>query len=238
MTLLLVTISLSALSQDLIIRYGGTIYDNNDTIYAVPSILNADNTYFIDIENNTSQNLGIMVTRDNVQLLNGATTQFCIGESCYTGNSSEFPQMINAGENYSHSAYGEQAFHVFYNPNGNYGVSLLKYTLFDQTNPSISSVFYLSLDNTQSIQNNTFSATLNAYPNPATTRVTIEHDLNTSDGKTELVIRNITGTQLYSTPINGSSRTNVSLENFSAGIYFYSIENQGKTIATKKLIIK
>lgn len=238
MTLLLVTISLSAFSQDLIIRYEGTVYDNNDTIYAVPTLINADNTYFVDIENTTSQNLGIMVSRENIQLLNGASTQFCVGESCYTGDASSFPQIINAGENYSHANYGEQAFHIFYNPNGNYGISLLKYTLFDQTNPTISSIFYIYLDNTQSIQNNSLSATLNAYPNPATNRVTIEHNLNSNYGKSQLVIRNITGAELYSTPINGSSKTNVSLENFTAGIYFYSIENQGKSIATKKLIIK
>lgn len=238
LTLLLATISLSAFSQELIIRHNGTIYDNNDTIYVVPGLLNSDNTYYIDIENTTSQSLGIMVTRDDISLLAGATTQFCIGTECYTGNSSVFPQVINAGENYSHATYGEQAFHIFYNPNGNYGVSLLKYTLFDQTNPAITSVFYLRLDNVQSIQNNTILSALNAYPNPATDKVSIEHNLSSNTGKTELVIRNITGAVLYSTPINGTTKTNVSLENFSAGIYFYSIENQGKTIATKKLIVK
>lgn len=238
LTLLLATISLSAFSQELIIRHNGTIYDNNDTIYVVPGLLNSDNTYYIDIENTTSQSLGIMVTRDDISLLTGATTQFCIGTECYTGNSSVFPQVINAGENYSHATYGEQAFHIFYNPNGNYGVSLLKYTLFDQTNPAITSVFYLRLDNVQSVQNNTILSSLNAYPNPATDKVSIEHNLSSNTGKTELVIKNITGAVLYSTPINGTTKTNVSLENFSAGIYFYSIENQGKTIATKKLIVK
>ena len=238
MTLLLVTISLSAFSQELVIRHNGIIYDNNDTIYAVPSILNSDNTYYIDIENTTSQILNILVLRNDIQLLHGATTQFCIGENCWTGNASEYPQTINAGENYSHAAYGDQAFHIFYNPNGNYGVSLLRFAIFDITNPAISTVFYLRLDNTQSIQNNNNSETLNAYPNPTSNRVTIEHNLNSNYGKTELVIRNITDSVLYSNPINGSSKTNVSLEDFSAGIYFYSIENQGKTIATKKLIVK
>ena len=238
LTLLLATISLSAFSQELIIRHNGTIYDNNDTIYVVPSLLNSDNNYYIDIENTTSQSLGIMVTRDDISLLTGATTQFCIGTECYTGNSSAFPQIINAGENYSHATYGDQAFHIFYNPNGNYGVSLLKYTLFDQTNPAIASVFYLRLDNVQSIQNNTILSSLNAYPNPATEKVSIEHNLSSNTGKAELVIKNITGAVLYSSPINGTTKTDVSLENFSAGIYFYSIENQGKTIATKKLIVK
>lgn len=237
-TLLLITISLSAFSQDLIIRYKGIIYENNDTIYEVPTSLNSDNTYYIDIENTTSQILGVLVMRNNIPLLDGATTQFCIGENCWTGNASEYPQTINAGENYSHAAYGDQAFHIFYNPNGNYGVSLLRFAIFDITNPAISTVFYLRLDNTQSIQNNNNSETLNAYPNPTSNRVTIEHNLNSNYGKTELVIRNITGSVLYSNPINGSSKTNVSLEDFSAGIYFYSIENQGKTIATKKLIVK
>lgn len=237
-TLLLATISLSAFSQALILRHDGIIYENNDTIYANPTLLNSDNTYFVDIENTTSQSLGIMVVRNNIQLLNGATTQFCVGESCYTDSASSFPQIINAGENYSEATYGDQAFHIFYNPNGNYGVSLLKFTLFDQTNPTISSIFYIRLDNSVSIQDNNIISTLNAYPNPASNRVTIEHNLKSNSGKTELVIRNITGAVLYSTPINGSSKTNVSLENFSAGIYFYSVENQGKTITTKKLIVK
>jgi hypothetical protein len=238
MTLLLVTISLSAFSQELVIRHNGIIYDNNDTIYAVPSILNSDNTYYIDIENTTSQILNILVLRNDIQLLHGATTQFCIGTACLTGNASEFPQVINAGENYSHATYGAQAFHILYNPNGNYGVSFLKFTLFDQTNPTISSAFYIRLDNTVSIQNNNLANALNAYPNPATDKVSIEHNLSSNTGKAELVIKNITGAVLYSSPINGTTKTDVSLENFSAGIYFYSIENQGKTIATKKLIVK
>jgi hypothetical protein len=236
--ILLLFIIVNGFSQDLIIRYNGVVYNNNDTMYVSPRFLNSDDTYYIDIENNTSQQLGIMVLRDPISLLIGATTQFCIGESCLEGNVSIFPQVINAGENYSHASAGDQAFHINYNPNGHYGSSTLKYTLYDQTNTSISTVFYMVIDNTEAIQNNVAAVAINAYPNPATSKVTFEHSIPGLQNGSLLVIRNITGVVVYSEMIANNPKTIVSIENFNSGIYFYSIEVNGKAIATKKLIIK
>lgn len=237
-TLLMLLITINAFSQDLIIRYNNNIINNNDTVFATPRFLNADDTFYFDIENNTTNDLGIMVVRDPIQVLEGSLSQFCIGESCLTGNESSFPQTINAGENFSHTNYGDQAFHIFYNPNGNQGITIYKYELFDATNTSIKSSFYIVLDNsTIGVQNNNSTKTITAFPNPASNRVTIEHQLTSTSDKTDLVIRNITGVVVYSSPVTGS-RSIISLNEFNPGIYFYSIEVNGKAIATKKLIVK
>ncbi len=238
-SILFLFVIMTGFSQDLVIRYNGNIYDNNDTIFVKPRFLNSDDTYYIDIENTTSQQLGIMVVRDPILLLTGATTQFCIGESCLEGNVSVFPQLINAGENFSHAAFGDQAFHLFYNPNGGRDISLLKFKLFDQTTPTIETNFYIHLDSRDvAVSENTTLGNLNAYPNPAFTKVTFEHTISNLSSDALLVIRTITGTIITKELIGNNNKVSISLENYNPGIYFYSIENDGKAIVTKKLIVK
>lgn len=237
-TLIMLFITLNSFAQDLIIRYNNTIVNNNDTVFVTPRFLNADDTYYFDIENNTSQTINILLTRNPILVLGGSLSQFCIGESCVTGDESTFPQEIAPGVNFSHTNFGDQAFHIFYNPNGSHGVTFYKYNFFDAANPDINSSFYIKLDNsTIGIQNNASTQTIFAFPNPASTRVTFEHQLTADYGKSVLVIRNITGVEVYSSPVTGSNTT-VALNNFNPGIYFYSLEVNGKAIATKKLIVK
>jgi hypothetical protein len=238
-SILFLFVIMTSFSQDLVIRYNGEIYNNNDTIFVEPRFLNSDDTYYIDIENTTSQQLGIMVVRDPIILLSGATTQFCIGESCLEGNVSVFPQLINAGENFSHAANGDQAFHLFYNPNGNKGISVLKFKLFDQTTPAIETNFYIYFDSRDvSVAKNSNSGNLNAYPNPASTKVTFDYNIPNLNSDALLVIRTITGTIITKELIGNNTKISISLENYNPGIYFYSIENEGKAIVTKKLIVK
>ncbi len=238
-SILFLFVIMTGFSQDLVIRYNGDIYDNNDTMFVDARFLNSDDTYYIDIENTSTQQLGIMVLRDPISLLSGATTQFCIGESCLEGNVSVFPQMINAGENFSHAAYGDQAFHLFYNPNGARGISLLKFKLFDQTNTTIETNFYIHIDSRDvSIAENATSGNLSAYPNPASTKVTFEHNISNLSSDAFLVIRTITGSVITKELIGNNTKVSISLENYNPGIYFYSIENEGKTVITKKLIVK
>jgi hypothetical protein len=238
-SILFLFVIMTGFSQDLIIRYNGNIYDNNDTIFVKPRFLNSDDTFYIDIENNTSQQLGIMVLRDPISLLSSATTQFCIGESCLDGNVSVFPQMINAGENYSHAEYGDTTFHIIYNPNGERGVSIMKFKLFDQTTPTIETNFYIVLDSRDvAIEENTITGNLSAFPNPASTKVTFEHNITNLSPEALLVIRNITGSVITKELIGNNNKLSISLENYNPGIYFYSIENEGKAIVTKKLIVK
>lgn len=237
-TLALLFASLFSFGQGIVLKHANITLNDNDTIFVVPRFLHADETVYIDIENTTTQELGIMVQRQLVTLLNNATTVFCIGDACLDADASIFPEIIPAGGSLTHADAGDRSFHIFYNPNGSVGISLLKFTFFDQTTPSISKSVYIKLDNTISVNETTANNSLSAYPNPASNRVTIEHNLPSNPFGAQLIIRNITGVSVYKTPIGNTNRTNISLEGFTPGIYFYSIEVNNKSIITKKLIIK
>lgn len=237
-TLVFLFASIYSFGQGIVLKHANLEINNNDTIHVVPRYLNADDVIYIDIENTTSQELGVMVQRQVISLLNNATTVFCIGDACLDGDVSIFPEVIAAGGSLTHADDGDRSFHIFYNPNGSIGVSLLKFTFFDQTTPTISRTIYIQLDNTISVSDNSSNITLSAYPNPAANRVTIEHNLLSNPNGAQLIIRNMTGVSVYSSPIGNSTKTNISLEGYTPGIYFYSIEVNNKSIITKKLIIK
>jgi ABC-type microcin C transport system duplicated ATPase subunit YejF len=237
-TLFMVFASLSGFGQGIVLKYANQVVNSNDTITVIATELNTDNTIFIDIENTTSQELGIMVQRQIISLINNATTSFCIGDLCLDADLSVFPEIISAGGSLTHAAQGDRAFHIFYNPNGSYGVSLIKFTFFDQTTPTIASSVYLRIDNTVSVSETKPNNALSAYPNPAIDKVTIEHSLNSNATDAKLVIRNITGVIVYSSLIGNSTKTSILLNDFTSGIYFYSIELNNKSIITKKLIVK
>ncbi len=237
-TLLLILASLSSFGQGIVLKYENQVVNNNDTITYIATELNNDNTIFIDIENTTSQELGIMVQRQIITLINNATTSFCIGDLCLDADLSVFPEVIAAGGSLTHANQGDRAFHIFYNPNGSYGVSLIKYTFFDETTPTIATSLYIRIDNTVSVSETKPNTAIFAYPNPAIDKVTIEHSLNTNTTDAKLVIRNITGVVVYSSVIGNSSKTSILLDNFTSGIYFYSIELNNKSVITKKLIVK
>lgn len=237
-TLFIVFASISTFGQGIVLKYENQVVNSNDTITVIATELNADNTIFIDIENTTSQELGIMVQRQVISLINNATSSFCIGGLCLTGDISTDPEIFAAGGSLTHASDGDRAFHIFYNPNGSYGVSLIKFTFFDQTTPTIASSVYLRIDNTVSVSETKPNNALSAYPNPAIDKVTFEHSLNSNGNDAKLVIRNITGVTVYSSVIGNSTKTSISLEKFTSGIYFYSIELNNKSIITKKLIVK
>lgn len=237
-TLVFLCTTLFSFSQGIVVRFTNEVVGNNDTVRYVPRFPNADDFIFFDLENTTSQELGIMVTRNVISLAPNALTTFCIGGVCLTGDQSLFPEILAAGASMTHAELGDQAFHITFNPNNNTGISLLKFTLYDETTTSISTSFYLELDNTVSVKEQTSGTTLSAYPNPASDNVTIEHFIPSISSGAQLVIRNIAGVVVHTSSIGQSNKTILSLETFNSGIYFYSIEVNNKSILTKKLIVK
>ncbi len=76
---------------------------------------------------------------------------------------------------------------------------------------------------------------ISIYPNPATDFFTVKTS-NKLYGS-YLVFTNLLGKTVLKKSINNSELT-VSTNQFTSGIYFYSLVNDGKIVETKKLIIK
>ena len=53
-----------------------------------------------------------------------------------------------------------------------------------------------------------------------------------------LVIRNLLGSEVYRQAVQGEGRVVVSTSDLAAGIYVYGIEEKGRMLITKKLLVK
>lgn len=241
LTLILICFISTSFAQEIVLSYNGNPITDYDTIHVNVDDINGINTYFIDIENTSSETLNLMVSRDDISLVEGANTEFCVPGYCFTQNTSLFSFELAAGAILSHATNGENAFHVNYRPNGNYGTSLLFFSLYDETNSIISTHFYIEINAPQQIENfNSQSNTLSAYPNPASGNVTINVNLSeNSQSPTFLIFRNLIGAEIYSQEINPQEHEfKVLLNDIPSGVYFYTIEQNGRKLATKKLVVK
>lgn len=88
---------------------------------------------------------------------------------------------------------------------------------------------------TTGINENSFAASINLFPNPANNNFTI--DLGTNNTEAEVTIQDITGKTIYTTIEKDSQKVEVNTESFAKGIYIIQIQ-AGGSIATKKLVVE
>jgi hypothetical protein len=94
-------------------------------------------------------------------------------------------------------------------------------------------VLYVGINNP--VVQNTLSG---AYPNPANNTVNFEYSLNTGNTG-NVIIRNLLGSVVKKSVFNGSEgKLAVYTGDLPEGIYFYSLDVDGKTMTTRKLIVR
>ena len=76
------------------------------------------------------------------------------------------------------------------------------------------------------------------YPNPAVDVITLDYRLLDFNTKASIVVRNVIGSEMGIFHLN-STETNVvmPLDNFSSGIYFYTLQIDGQEMVTKKFMV-
>lgn len=197
---------------------------------------NEDNELIFVITNTSSEEISISLSRRIVSEVPGSYNIFCFGGGCYDSqNYANNPMVLQPGE----TSEGSD-FHFIYNPCGNEGTTSVNYS-FVSGNYSVA-LLVNYIYSTVGIGNSDISVnSLAAYPNPATSTVTVSYDLSglNAAGNANLVITNLVGSKVVVRSLNGTSgKVGVDVSNLDAGIYFYSIEANGQAISTRKLIVK
>jgi len=78
----------------------------------------------------------------------------------------------------------------------------------------------------------------NIYPNPAVNVITLDYRLLEENTQASIIIRNVIGSEMGTLKLNESETTlNLQLDNFSSGIYFYTLRIDGKEMVTKKFMV-
>lgn len=197
---------------------------------------NDDNELIFVITNTSSEEISISLSRRIISEVPGSYNIFCFGGGCYDSqNHADNPMVLQPGQ----TSEGTD-FHFVYNPCGNEGTTSVSYSFTSadynvslQVNYIYSTVGIGSSD----LRVNNFTA----YPNPATTSVTVAYDLSGigTSSDVNLVITNLVGSKVAVRSLNGTSgKVGVDISTLDAGIYFYSIEANGQAISTRKLIVK
>lgn len=232
----LLSLALGLKAQTFQFTHNGNVI--NDTIYL--DISSGDErTDFFHITNLSATTKEVRVYMEKIAMATGSELLMCVPPECSadTISASTITLLPNV-------EFTDFDFLYFYE---NTMTSVIKVHLINPvTEPEIGSlqsfvVVYknlLSLDKPVKQSNRTTS--LEVYPNPANYNTTINYTLASNYSSGKIIIRNMIGQELKSIPISGGSSAKqvVSTSDLPNGVYFYSIVGDGKTISTKKLIVK
>ena len=236
LTILLALFATASFSQSIKLFYEGE--EVSDTLNIFVNRINDESTFWLSVKNNASDSLYITVSKEVLSELPDSYNTFCLG-NCYDPSVMVSPSTLNlaAGE----SSTNDQ-FHFVYYPANQYGTTSVKYSFYDERINEIPRQIVVNyITGEVGIDEPVTAKLFNAYPNPATSNVTIQYDLSarSSGDNAQIVLTSLVGNRVIVQPLNNASgKSTIDLSNLVAGIYFYSLEVNGQAISTKKLIVK
>ena len=127
-------------------------------------------------------------------------------------------------------------------PFNNVGVTIIRYTFFDDDNPNDSTHFFVNfnagpvgIDDLTKNTKNSFSL---AYPNPASNQVSFDYTLSDQTINAYIRVHNLLGTVVKETRLDYfSGKLILDVCDLNEGFYFYSIVVNNEVIDTKRLVI-
>ena len=209
----------------------------NDGDEVMMNFIPGETTHFyMEYANVSDENAFYRVRREDVTVPSGDVLTFCVGGSCSQTLSGEFE--VEARDTIT-MADSSMVFHVDYTAVKPHVLasSRIMFTFYntDDDNDAIS--FYLVVAPGTGVQQHEAVNMVSAYPNPATSVVNIQYHLSNGNAA-NLVIRNIVGSEIYREEIYGEGKTTISTSDMAPGVYFYGVEENGKMMGTKKLLVK
>jgi len=190
---------------------------------------------YIFCHNTTSSPIDVLVKKVEISLIPGTMNTFCWG-LCFPPSIyiSPDPKTINGNATDSINFSGH------YNPTGFTGGSTIRYVFFNRANPLDSVCVNVTYEAWEvGIDDQNAKSTLSgAYPNPANNFVNFEYSGN-RENSGSVIIRNLVGSIVKQCGFSSiSGKVSIVTSDLPNGIYFYSLDIAGKTMTTRKLIVR
>ena len=198
-----------------------------DTVKIEISPTTFSEDFYLDIANVSNNTINLVVKREIISLVKDAENLFCFVEQCFG------PEYNGPTSPYSFSAEDTlfSEFHTTYYPNEQGGISVIKYTFYDNGNQAdATSVIFIFNSGPVGIKEITKTASFNVYPNPTTGQLRIEMQ-HAESNKQQAEIYDIYGKKLSAFCLLPSA-TEIDISHLSAGIYFLKID--GKVVKMVK----
>ena len=218
---LAILVSLTTLAQSLSIN-------PSESYFGLPNeTLNAS----FDVTNNSDGDLEVIVTRlipEAYDSLEGFTSTFCWGTTCYPPhiNVSTNPIIINAGASFDGFKGTVSSMPVETELTINYCFSVVD----NPSNKVCTDVNFTSMSVPVGLEET--ETLFSVYPNPANDILYLKQS---SQKEGIFMMYDMLGNKIYSDVITTSK--SIQLQEFNAGIYFYTFSINGKDTEVQKLVI-
>lgn len=219
---------------------------SNSNSYIAPSaISNTLLVGFVDVTNNTNNDLNVMCQRTYNNLAvnplyptvhdSGHLSNFC-WDLCYPEwvDISGGPVTIPANTTNSGAFWSDLETH------GVAGTSTVTYSFFVEGNPNdeTSVTFIYNYSTGISTISNTKTGLSAASPNPADAFTTMTYSLKAESSAYRIEIVNVLGSKMAEYRLTGKSGVmTIPTDNLNSGIYFYVLKEHDKTISSQKLVV-
>jgi hypothetical protein len=211
---------------------------NNATIKVSGTDPNVDALVgYIWLKNTTNTEMpNVYVRRSMNQEVANTTNSFCFGVNCY-------PPWVNESAIADTAKVGiiNKSFYADYYPDGNGGLTSITFEFFDNitfgvpVSAKATIEFHISATSVKEDK----LVFKGPYPNPASQMTSFDYNLPSSANSARLIIRNSLGVEVENSMLdNQSGKKSINVSNYSSGIYFYTLVVDGKTIQSKKIIVK
>ena len=206
----------------------------NPTNYYVSSNASQISQGYATVHNGSGSAKDVMVARTVNSLAAGHTGYFC-WDVCYSEATNVSVGWLTVQPNTDNSS-----FYCDIDPHGAAGVDTVCYRFYDANNTTDYVDICMYFDIATGISTagvSSISPLSVASPNPANTMSGINYYTDVTKNPS-LVIYDLLGSKVFETKLvqkQGAYILNVS--EFKSGIYLYSLLENGKTVATKKLVV-
>ena len=232
---LLLTISFPTYTQSLSLSDSQGPIPNNSTVTPHGNAADDEIVAYTYVTNNSSSAIPVMVKKVEVHITQGTANTFCWG-LCY-------PPNIYVSEEAITIAPGSTDFTDFSGhlaPNGISGYDIIRYVFYNKDDVADSVCMNVHFAHfpvaVESLGTTPFLSA--AYPNPANGRFSMDYLLPQNLTGT-VIIHNLTGIvvkeQLICDP---SGRVTMSTSDLVDGVYFYTLNTNGTSTRTRRVIIK
>lgn len=191
-----------------------------------------------DLKNISTTTKIVKVERILNNLASGHLSYFCWDE-CFS------PMTNVSGNDTLAPGATSTKFKSYLTPAGNSGTSVIGYRFYDVNNPTDTAVQQFtyvvstatSADKSLNVKNvNDISI---AYPNPAGAFTRVDYELSSLAKDASIKLYNILGSEIRRFELTNRQGTLlIDTDSMSEGMYLYSLVVNGKTLSTRKFIVK
>jgi len=190
------------------------------------------------VRNNTEKAMDILVSRERLDMQEGASSQFCWG-LCFPPATEVAPESLRIFANESST---DEDFSAHYLPNFVMGESYIKYTFYNANNQFANvSVVIKFLATPAGIAEEAMIGGIvsELYPNPATSFIAFDYQFTPKVKEASVKVFNLMGAEVKGTSLdNNGSKMRMDVSDLNNGIYFYTIYINGDAYKTRKLVVQ